>query len=85
MFTCIGTSGKEPLAAPSPILARPSSGGNLGLGAWPTAAAAGNGAAPGPPPPPQVDPDAFMSAFKTMLRTMGQQQQQQQPPGDGGR
>jgi hypothetical protein len=72
VFTCVGTSGKEPLAAPSPIIARqqqplawPGSSSNGG-GAGAATAAEGEA-------PPNVDPDAFMAAFKSMLANMGQQ------------
>ncbi|KAL4457809.1 hypothetical protein ABPG75_012674 [Micractinium tetrahymenae] len=67
VFTCIGTSGKEPLAAPSPILTRSQQ----------ASAAAGPAGAGMAKPPANMDPEAFMAAFKSMLQNMGQMQQQQ--------
>lgn len=52
VFTCVGTSGREPLALPSPIL---------------TAGAAAAAAAGQKQPPAEPDPTAFMAAFKAML------------------
>jgi hypothetical protein len=73
VFTCIGTSGKEPLAQPSPILTRRQQQAlGAAAGGWPAAQ-------PQPrAPPSNVDPDqaaeAFMSALKNMLSNMGGQQ-----------
>ena len=67
VFTCIGTSGKEPQLLPSPILQQHQQ------------QQAPAGAAPGMPPPAQMDPEAFMQAFKSFMQNM--QQQQQQPGG----
>ena len=75
----MGTSGKEPLAAPSPIIARQQQQQQQQPLAWPGSSSNGGGAAPAAEgqAPPNVDPDAFMAAFKSMLANMGQQ------PGSG--
>eukprot|EP00887_Chlorella_sp_A99_P001378 scaffold8.g1378.t1 len=91
VFTCIGTSGKEPLALPSPIL-QPAAAAGAAAAAT-AAAAAGTvaapwGGAPTPPaaaegPSPNVDPEVFMAAFRSFMQNVqGQQMQQMQPGGD---
>ncbi|EFN58791.1 hypothetical protein CHLNCDRAFT_56893 [Chlorella variabilis] len=81
VFTCIGTSGKEPLATPSPILARRQQQQPLAAAAagWAPSNGGARPPTPTPPTPPtNVDPDqaaeTFMAAFKTMLSNMGGQQ-----------
>lgn len=76
VFTCIGTSGKEPLATPSPILVRQQAGAAAAQRPW--NAAAGPAGAGMAKPPANMDPEAFMAAFKNMLANMGQAQQQQE-------
>ena len=51
IFTCVGTSGREPLALPSPILQQ-------------QAAAAGAGEQPAPE---KLDPEAFLSALRNFM------------------
>jgi hypothetical protein len=71
IFTCIGTSGKEPQSLPSPILQQQQQHPQQ------QPAAASNGGASSPA---QMDPESFMNAFKNFMQNM-QQQQQQQPGG----
>ena len=78
VFTCIGTSGKEPLAVASPILRATEAAGAAGAAAK---------------PPADMDPQAFLNALRAFMGSQAatqqaaQQQQQQaaQQQQQGGR
>lgn len=73
VFTCIGTSGREPQAGGSPILQQ--AAGGAAAVAQPGSGGLNNGGAQAMPP--QMDPEAFMAAFRNFMQNM----QQQQPGG----
>lgn len=59
VFTCIGTSGKEPVVTSSPLL-----DGSMEQGER------SNGNGSGTVPPPEMDPEAFISALKAFMGSM---------------
>lgn len=81
VFTCIGTSGKEPLALPSPMLEPLQPAPSASAAPWASSALA----AAEEEAPIEVDPEAFFTAVRSFMQqqfggSSGQQQQGGGPP-----